>query len=70
MSDKKAICDAALNCLYIAVDGVVAKDDDKFYRARVERYQKRRWNLPIVTDGYKLSRAKVDNQHNSIGEDK
>jgi len=32
----------------------IAKSDDKFYRARVEKYQARRWKLGIVCDGYKL----------------
>jgi len=36
----------------------IAKSDDKFYRSRVEKYQKRRWKLGITCDGYKLFTTK------------
>ncbi len=33
----------------------MAKDDDKFYRARVERKQAMRWTeTPVITDGYDI----------------
>ena len=34
----------------------IAKVDDKFYRAHVEKIQKRRWELGINCDGYQLFR--------------
>ena len=34
----------------------IAKGDDKFYRSRVEKYQKKRWKLGVITDGYDVFR--------------
>lgn len=34
----------------------IAKENDKFYRARIEKYQKRRWASGITCDGYNLYR--------------
>ena len=34
--------------------GDMAKSDDGLFRSLVEKKQKKRWELPITTDGYRL----------------
>ena len=35
----------------------IAKENDEWYRKRVEHLQKRRWETGITTDGYNLFRV-------------
>jgi len=53
---------AAVNKLWRIIDDIdsasdMAKDNDKWYRARVGDLQSQRWRLGITTDGYGLYRA-------------
>lgn len=34
----------------------VAKGNNVFYRNRVEKYQKKRWKLGVISDGYDIFR--------------
>ena len=43
----------------IDTTGDIAKFDDKFYRKRVEKLQKKRWNTDITSDGYTLDLSKM-----------
>ena len=55
----------ALETLWDILDDIdtasdVAKENDAWYRKRVEALQKKRWDTTITTDGYKLKGGPVE----------
>ena len=55
----------ALEALWDILDDIdtasdMAKENDAWYRKRVEALQKKRWDTTITTDGYKLKGGPVE----------
>ena len=55
----------ALETLWDILDDIdtasdMAKENDAWYRKRVEALQKKRWDTTITTDGYKLKGGPVE----------
>ncbi len=59
MSDDVKLLQSTIRYLWSLLDNIdsaddMAKDNDKLYRAIVQREQKKRWATGITTDGYSL----------------
>ena len=68
MSDLRKAAEMALEALetlWDILDDIdttsdIAKENDAWYRKRVEFLQKKRWDTAITTDGYKLKGGPVE----------
>ena len=64
----------ALETLWDILDDIdtasdIAKENDAWYRKRVEALQKKRWDTMITTDGYKLKDGPVEALRQALAQD-
>ena len=65
----------ALETLWDILDDIdtasdMAKENDAWYRKRVEALQKKRWDTMITTDGYKLKGGPVEALRQALAQQK
>ena len=65
----------ALETLWNILDDIdtasdMAKENDAWYRKRVEALQKKRWDTMITTDGYKLKGGPIEELRQALAQQK